>query len=522
MVPAFAARLSALTGWRRIAVACLAGAVSVLALPPIHAVPVLFVTLPALLWLLDGVSGRRAAFAVGWAFGLGFFVAGLYWIANALLIDAARFGWMIPFAVGGLSAVLAAYIGLVTLAVHWLAPRRGWPRVVVFAGAWTLAEELRGWALTGFPWNLIGTVWMPVEPVVQAAAWVGVLGLSLLTVTVAAMPATLGWEPRDWRAPVAALGLLGVVAVGGVLRLPEGPVDVVDGVRLRLVQPNIPQALKWSPERRIENLHRHIDMSRLPTEDGLPPTHVIWGETAVPFALDGTQDNVRAVVAQALAGGSGPDAAVLTGVVRITPPGQAPYQAWNSMVAIDAAGTLRGSFDKFHLVPFGEYVPLRGILPIDKITPGSTDFSPGTGPSTLALPGLPPVSPLICYEVIFPGAVVDAASRPAWMLNVTNDGWYGVSSGPYQHLAATRLRAVEEGLPLVRVANTGVSAIIDPFGRMIAEVGLDRAGVADGLLPIALPPTVFARTGNILPLGMALVIVVAGLAASRSRSHVFE
>jgi apolipoprotein N-acyltransferase len=527
MVHAFAARLAALTGWRRLAVALVLGAVSVLALPPIHAVPVLFVTLPALLWLLDGAAGRRGAFAVGWAFGLGFFMAGLYWIANALLIDAARFGWMIPFAVGGLSAVLAAYVGLVTLAVHWLDPRRGWPRVMVFAALWTLAEGVRGWAFTGFPWNLMGTVWMPVEPVVQAAAWGGVLGLTLLTVAVAAMPATLGWQSwdgraRDGRAPVAALGVLAVVAVAGMVRLSGGPADVVDGVRLRLVQPNIPQALKWSPERRVENLHRYIGMSRLPTEDGLPPTHVLWGETALPFALDGTQDNVRAAVAEALADGAGENAAVLTGAVRITPPGQTPYQAWNSMVAIDAAGTLRASFDKFHLVPFGEYVPMRGILPIDKITPGATDFSRGAGPATLTLPGLPPVSPLICYEVIFPGAVVDAANRPAWMLNVTNDGWYGVSSGPYQHLAATRLRAVEEGLPLVRVANTGVSAIIDPYGRMVAEVGLDRAGVADGALPVALPPTVFARTGNFLPLGLALVIVVAALAAGHRRSHVFE
>lgn len=512
-------RLAALTRGRRLAVAALAGVASVLALPPIHAVPVLFATLPLLLWLLDGAATRRAAFAVGWAFGFGFFVAGLYWIGNALLVDAARFGWMIPFAVGGLSAALAVYSGFVTLAVHWLDPRRGWPRVMVFAAAWTLAEMLRGWALTGFPWNPIGTVWMPVDAMIQAVAWVGVYGLGLLTVAVAAMPAVLGWERGGWRAPVVALAVLAGVAVAGAARLPDGPLEVVDGVRLRLVQPNIPQVLKWSPERRVENLYRHVDMSRLPAENGVAPTHVIWGETALPFALDGTQDRVREVVAEAL-GDTG--MAVLTGVVRTTPAGQQPYQVWNSLVAIDAAGRLRGHYDKAHLVPFGEYVPLRSILPLDKITPGATDFSRGQGPTTIDLPGLPPASPLICYEVIFPAAVVDANNRPAWILNVTNDGWYGISSGPYQHLATTRLRAVEEGLPLVRVANTGVSAIVDPYGRILAEVGLDRAGVADGPLPVALPPTPFARGGLLLPLALAAFAGFSGLALRRSRPHVLQ
>lgn len=520
MLYTFAARLAALTGWRRFGAAALAGALAVLALPPIHAVPALFVALPVLLWLLDGVRSRRGAFVVGWAFGLGFFMAGLYWIANALLIDAARFGWLIPFAVGGLSAVLAVYIGLVTLLVHWLDPRRGWPRVLVFAAAWALMEMVRGWVLTGFPWNPLGTVWMPFDGIVQIAAWVGVFGLSLFTAKVAAMPAMLGWERGAWRAPVAALAGLVLVGIAGTMRVPSGEGDVVDGVRLRLVQPNIPQSLKWSPELRVQNLRRYIEMSRLPAADGQAPTHVIWGETALPFALDGTQDPVRDVVAQALEGLEADDPAVLTGAVRITPQSEEPYQVWNSFVAIDAAGTLRATYDKSHLVPFGEYVPLRGILPIDKITPGSTDFSAGPGPSTVNLPGLPPVSPLICYEVIFPGAVADRSNRPAWMLNVTNDGWYGVSTGPYQHLATSRLRAVEEGLPLVRVANTGVSAIIDPYGRVLTRIGLDEAGVADGPLPAALPPTLFARAGNLAPLGLVVLSGVVAVAAGRRRSAV--
>ncbi|MGC2854905.1 apolipoprotein N-acyltransferase [Novispirillum sp. DQ9] len=520
------ARMAALSGWRRLGAAAVAGAVAVAALPPVHALPALWLAFPALLWLLDGAATRRAAFAIGWAFGMGFFVAGLYWIGNALLIDAARFGWMVPFAIGGLSAALAVYAGLATLAVHVLAPARGWGRVLVLAAAWTLLEMLRGWALTGFPWNPLGSVWMPLVPVIQGVAWIGTYGLSLLTVAAAAMPAVLAWQ-QSWgqslRAPAAALAAplaaplvaLALLALLGAARLPDGPTAVVDGVWLRLVQPNIPQRLKWDTDHRIDNLNRHIEMSRAPAAGGRAPTHVLWGETAVPFALDGNDGHIRAAVARALDGGG---QAVLTGAVRMTPRGVEPYQVWNSLVAIDAAGALRGSFDKAHLVPFGEYVPLRGVLPLQKITAGSTDFSAGPGPRTVALPGLPPVGPMICYEIIFPGQVVDRNDRPQWMLNVTNDGWYGVSTGPYQHLATSRLRAVEEGLPLVRVANTGVSAIVDAHGRIVASIGLDRAGIADGPLPAALPPTLYARAGNLLPLALALAVGAIGLAAGRRKS----
>lgn len=520
--------LAGLHGWHRLAAAALAGMLAVLALPPVHAVPVLLIALPALLWLLDGVRSGRGAFVLGWAFGIGYFVAGLYWIANALLIDVARFGWMIPFAVGGLSAALAVYPGLVALGVHRFGGHRGGGRVLVFAGLWTLMEGLRGWALTGFPWNPLGTVWMPVDAVVQSAAWVGVYGLTFLTVVVSAMPAVAGWSRGwpAWRPVAAAIGLLAVVAAAGAVRLPSEPVPTVPDVRLRLVQPNIPQAEKWQADRRLDNLRRHVALSRTPAPSGPPPTHVIWGETAVPYPLDGRRDDVRDLIAVALEDRPGPDmgpeTAVITGAVRVTPPGAEPYRVWNSLIAVDGDGTVRAVYDKAHLVPFGEYVPFRDVLPLDKITPGSTDFSAGPGPRTVMFPGLPPASPLICYEVIFPGAVTDPEVRPAWLLNVTNDGWYGVSSGPYQHFATARLRAVEEGVPLVRVANTGISAIVDPYGRVLARVGLAEAGVADGPLPQSLPPTLFARLGNLVPLGLAALAVAGGAAIGRGRRVVPE
>jgi len=506
--------LAALPPKRRALVALGAGAASALALPPLHVLPVLLLTFPVLLWLLDGVQTRRGAFAVGWVFGFGFFVAGLYWIANALLVDAARFGWMIPFAVGGLSAVLAAYVGLATLITSWLGGK-GWPRAVVFAAAWTLMEGLRGWALTGFPWNPLGTVWMPLLPVVQSAAWVGVYGLSLLTALVAAMPAAVGWQGRGGlRAVAAAAAVLVMVTGAGAARLPAGPAPVVDGVRLRLVQPNIPQADKWKPDLRRENLQRYLRLS-VQDSGGPPPTHIIWGETAIPFALTGKGDEVLRDVLASVVPKEG-NGALLTGAFRRTPPGEEPYRVYNSLVAIGADGQLRAIYDKSHLVPFGEYVPLRGILPLDKVTPGSIDFTPGDGPQSLALPGLPTASPLICYEVIFPGAVAVADSRPDWLLNVTNDGWYGISTGPYQHLATARLRAIEEGVPLVRVANTGISVITDPYGRITARLGLAEEGAVDGDLPRALDEApLFARWGNVLPLGLAGLLLLGGAALGR-------
>lgn len=516
LIERVAGRLAGLTGWRRLGVACALGLLAVLALPPLHVLPVLAVSLPGLLWMLDGAVRKRTAFAIGWAFGLGFFGGGLYWIANALLTDPVRFGWMIPFAIGGLSALFGVYTGLTALVVH-LSRAGGWGRVVVLAAAWALAEWLRGWVLTGFPWNPLATVWMPLESMVQGVAWVGAYGLSGLTVLLFALPAVLGWPGRRQWLPLG-VGLAGLVAVAaaGASRLPDGPAPTVPDVRLRLVQPSIPQTDKWKAAKRVENLRHHIALSLRPGPR--PVTHVIWGETALPFALDGANDGeLLAAVAAALdaADGTAVEPALISGVVRRTPPGEAPYQVWNSLVAVDRAGRDRGRFDKAHLVPFGEYVPFRGLLPIDKITAGGTDFSPGAGPRTITLPGLPPVSPLICYEVIFPGAVVDEEDRPAWMLNLTNDGWYGVSSGPYQHLATARLRAVEEGLPLVRVANTGVSAIVDPWGRVVVSLGLTVDDAVDGPLPQAIAATPFARAGNGPMVIGSLVLGLVGGALGR-------
>jgi len=505
-----------LRGWRRHGIACLLGAVAVLALPPVHAVPLLAVALVGLVWLLDGVERRlRGSFVVGWWFGLGYFVAGLYWIAHALLVDAARFGWMIPFAVVGLSAFLALFIGIVTLLAGALW-RPGRPaRVAVLAAVWVLGEWLRLWVATGFPWNMLATAWMPTLPMLQITSVIGALGLSGVTVLALAAPAVLG-DPVRPRLKAMVLTGAAIVLLApagwGAWRLATVDPGTVPDTRLRLVQPALTQAEKLDPSLREVNLLDHVVMSRRPGFDDL--TAVIWPETASAFALN-VDINRRLLAAD----GAPTGGILITGAPRLTPRGQTPLQAWNSLYALDAAGRIVALYDKFHLVPFGEYVPFGNLLPVDKVTPGRMDFSFGEGPRTLRIPGLPPVSPLICYEVIFPGQVVDASDRPAWMVNVTNDGWYGISSGPFQHFATARLRAVEEGLPLARVANTGISGMVDPLGRVAAQLNLGQRGILDTTLPAALPPTPFARWGHLPALAVALALVVIVIATNRQSRH---
>jgi apolipoprotein N-acyltransferase len=306
----------------------------------------------------------------------------------------------------------------------------------------------------------------------------------------------------------AAALLLAAIWAGGAWRLSGASDAVVPDIRLRIVQAAIDPALKNNANLREANLGRHLALT-IDTPGFDRVTHVIWPETAVQFLINHDPEVLQAVASAAPPGGL-----LLTGAPRGDVADGKLTRIWNSLVAIDPAGDIVGTFDKFHLVPLGEYVPLRGLLPfIDKVTPGALDFTAGPGPVTLRLPGLPPVGPLICYEVIFPGEVVDRADRPAWLLNLTNDGWFGITSGPYQHFASARLRAVEEGLPLVRAANTGISGVVDGYGRVTARLGLGQSGVLDADLPRPPPGlTVFAQFGErMLAVLLAATVFLAAL-----------
>ncbi len=525
MIASFQKRLDRLSPWAARASALLLGAITALSLPPIHALPVLAVGFSGLVLLLDRTPRFVAAVGLGWCFGFGYFVCGIYWVANALLAVSSAFGWLLPLAiagaVGGLSALLAAFPALAVGAARVLWPA-GPARILVLAVTWTGFEWLRGWVLSGFPWNLIGYSWAFSDQMNQFAALAGIWGLSLVTITVGALPALfVNWaEPASRhgmarrRVPgavacmVCGVALLVAVWAGGWLRLSGSDDQAVPGVRLRLVQANIDPGEKGAADRGTDILSRQLRLT-VETPGFHRVTHAIWAETANPFPLERFPDARVAIAGAAPKGGT-----VITGVLRTDSANGRFNEIWNSMAAVDRSGQVVGTYDKSHLVPFGEYVPLHRFLPfVSKFTPGIVDFSAGPGPRTLRLPGLPPFGPLICYEVIFPGQVIDRTDRPAWLLNLTNDGWYGISTGPYQHFASARVRAVEEGMPVVRVANTGISGVIDAYGRIRARSALGEASVLDVELPQPLPVlTPYARWGDAaggVLLALFLLVAVA-------------
>ena len=502
--------LERFAGRRAFALAAGLGALAALAMPPVHAVPVLWLSLPGLLLLAAGAPTRGRAALLGLAWGWGFHVAGLYWITEAILTEAERLWWLVPLAVPLLALPLGAFTVLPTLAA-WGAARRcggrdgtvGWRAALAFGGAWVGAELLRGWLFTGFPWNLLGSAWAFGALPVQGAALVGVHGLSLLTALLALAPLA---GRRGW---LGAAGGLAAMAGLGALRLaapepPPWPVAVV------LVQGNVGQEMKWRADTRWPIFSRYLDLTRegiARAEARSPPgtrAVAVWPETASPFLLAQDPEAGR-LAGEALPAGG----VLLAGTVRATFGADGrPTALFNSLAALDGSGAMLGTFDKFHLVPFGEYMPLAGLLPL-RVIRGGADFSAGPGPATLAMAGLPRFSPLICYEVIFSGAVT-AAERPDWLLNITNDAWFGQSAGPYQHLAAARLRAVEEGLPLVRAAQTGVSAVFDSRGREVVRLGLGATGTVDTLLPRSRTASVFAVGGLWIPGALVMVALFSG------------
>lgn len=492
-------------------VAFLLGVLATAALPPLHLLSFLFVSFGGLLWLIETSRSWRSAAATGWAFGLGYFLTGLYWIGHSFLVDAERFGLFAVPAVIGLSAFLALFPGAAALLTN-LIGGRGAGQVLALAATWTAMEWLRGNVLTGFPWNLVGYVWTNFDAPIQFAALTGIYGLSFLTVVVGSLPALVFLGGRSelhrWSPLAVATGLAAALWAGGSIRLAVADIGDVPGIHLRLVQANVPQTMKWDPDARQRIMSRYLDLSR--SGDTSAITHVVWPETAVPFFLADEPELRAAVRAVIPAGGM-----LLTGSPRRTRAPTGQQELWNSLLAIASDGSVLATYDKAHLVPFGEYMPLRNLLPFKKLTEGTIDFSPGPGRKIFSLTGLPPFSPLICYEIIFPGAMVEEGQRPAWLLNVTNDAWFGESIGPYQHFAMARVRAVEEGLPLIRAANTGISAVVDSYGRVVAQLGLNETGVVDAPLPRALnAPTPYARLRD-LPLIVLLAAGLAGALATR-------
>jgi len=484
-----------LRGWRADLAALGVGAVSAAALPPLHLVPVLLIAIPALLALISAAPSWRVAARRGWWFGFGHHLLGLYWITEAILIEAARYWWLVPLAVPAIAALLAVFVAAPAGVARLAAP--GWRRAGALAGAWVLSDIARQFVLTGFPWNLWGSVWAVPgwvgDVFIQPVSVIGVQGLSLFTLLLAATPVL------SWRFRASGLALLAVWAGFGLFRL-QHTEPPPTGIKVVLVQGNVAQGQKWNADLARTIFRRYLDLTAAALAQAGPgPKAVVWPETAVPFLLE--QDaGARAAIAEIVG-----DAPALVGGVRFGQDGKPR----NSLFVLLHDGTLGGRYDKWHLVPGGEYQPDWLMLPIQLVPGGG--FAPGAGPRTLHVPGLPPVGPLICYEAIFGAEIVDRADRPNWLVNVTNDAWFGNSAGPLQHLAAARMRAVEEGLPLLRAANTGISAAFDANGRELGRIRLNQTGSLVISLPGPLLPTLFARAGLWLPGALALMLLTLAL-----------
>ena len=502
--------------WKRIGLALFAGAVSALAMAPVHAGFVLLATLPVLLFLLDGAESakpgagavRRAlpAFWTGWAFGFGYFVAGLWWIGQAFLVEAEEFAFLLPVAVAGLPAVLAIFHGLAAVVARALGGS-GWTRVVALAVAFAGAEWLRGHLFTGFPWNALGYAAMPpgIPATLAQAGWWGLYGTTFVTILFAASMALFVRSTRADRVAHALVATL-VLVVVLIPQFVRAPVPPATETRLRLVQPAVDQREKWAPGQAVPMFQRHVAMSRAEPLHGIDV--VVWPESAFAFLIQ-REPEALAAVADLLPEGT----KLVTGGMRGENfDGGVPARVWNSVLVIDDGGAIVESGDKTHLVPFGEYLPfgpvLRAIGLRQLVARGG--FEAGRERLVMRAAG-PAFLPLVCYEVIFSGSVASEAQngeRPDYLLNLTNDGWFGTTPGPYQHAHQAQVRAAEEGLPMVRVANSGVSFVSDAHGRIVARMPLGARDVLDVDLPAAGPPTFFSRWGD----GPFAFMMLGGLA----------
>ena len=491
--------ITRLTGWRRALVTILSGCMAALAMPPLDLWPVLFIAVPVFLLLLSGSqqSNWRSGFGTGWCFGLGYFTLAFHWIGFAFLIDAATYLWMMPFMLGALAGGMAIYWGLAAVVAKRFGVS-GLPLVLLFAVSLGVAERLRGHLLTGFPWAAPGLAVDGMGAVAQLAAVFGMPGLTVLIAMWAGLPLVLVVETSR-AAKLAAIVLLALLPAGwglGALRLAAADDAMVPGVHLRIVQPNISQQQKWREDNSRTIFDTLKQLSTAPTAaqpQGIAGvTHVIWPESAVPFFID--ESPVAKAELKPLLGGR---TVLITGSIRRD--AKDADKVFNSVITFDGAAQVVARYDKWRLVPGGEFLPFEWLLePLGfrKVVTVPGSFQAGPGPVTLSVPGLPDVAMLVCYEAIFPHDLIDASKRPGVIVNVTNDGWFGRSTGPYQHLAQTRLRAIEQGLPVVRAANTGISAVIDGYGRYLQQLPLMEAGVIDSGLPVALAPTVYATWGD--------------------------
>jgi apolipoprotein N-acyltransferase len=493
--------------------ALLLGAASAFGFEPYRLWPLTLCCLAALLAMLSRAKRARQAFGLGWWFALGHFSVGLNWIATAFTFQAAMPAWLGWVAVVLLSLYLAVYPAL-GMAVAWSFNRaaKGPAALVLFASAgWIGSEWLRATAFTGFAWNPLGVIWMEVPGAPAMAPLLGTYALSGLAMLLGGLVWQIATRAGARPFAMAAAPLL-IAIVGATIRtmLPDGAGP--EGIAVRVIQPNINQNEKWEEGAETRNYDRLVRLTGKPSPE---PRLILWPEVAVPWYLD-ENPLARDTLASLLA----PHELLLTGAIHFNYDRDGnPVTATNSLFGVTPAAQLIGRYDKSHLVPYGEYLPMRPILSkigLSRLAPGDMDFQPGPGPRGLLLPGIGLVGVQICYEIIFSGHVIDAAHRPRFLFNPSNDAWFG-RWGPPQHLAQARLRAAEEGMPVIRSTPTGISAVVDAHGRLLSSLAWHTAGAIDTRLPAALPPTPFARAGNWLAGAFTLILLLWGFASGRRR-----
>jgi len=482
------------TRWRRVVFAILTGVIMAFGQAPFSVPYGLLIALPALGWMFLNQTSKAAGFLTGWLAGGGYFAASMFWIVDPFLVEPEIFGWMAPFALIFLSAGLALFWG----AGFWLASfasGRPFFRLLALAVSWTVLEFLRAHIFTGFPWGLLAYVWAET-PLFQLLAFVGPHGLGLITLLLGFVP--LVASRNLWIGGAYTVVATTAIWLAAEFRIP----DTIQSTStiVRVIQPNAPQNLKWRRDMVPVFFERMLKQTRAAAP--IRPDVVIWPETSIPFMLG---DNTAAleIISQA----AGPDTQLIAGIRRVQ-----DNRLYNSMIYLDQAGGILAVYDKHHLVPFGEYIPFAGILSRFGIrglaAEDGAGFSAGSGVRIIRAKGLPDFLPLICYEAIFPGLAQLGNERPGWLLHLTNDAWFGSYSGPFQHLVQIRARAIEQGLPVARSANTGVSAIIDPFGQIVGRIPLNEAGYLDANLPAPLPATLYSRWSEFLWAGIALILAV--------------
>lgn len=486
------------------------GILSIAALPPYFCFPILFITLSGLFYLMQNAQTGKDWFKLGYWFGFGFYAFGLAWIGNALLIEAQTFGWLYPIVLMASGGFFGLFIAIpASLSFIF---KNIYARYLSFSALWVIFEWIRSFIFTGFPWNLLGTT-LAFSPItIQLASVIGTYGLSLVILITTIAPALYFCAPnkKNLSLALSLIFLFSILNLSyGFWRINKFSDSRESDIKIRIVQPAIPQSMKWSPVSLDENINKYIALSR---STGLEDIDfVIWGETASPFPLD-YDSYYRELVTNAIS----EKGHLITGSLRYEADGNDFYQPLNSMFILNKYGVIEAHYDKSHLVPFGEYIPFREYLPtwVRPITNTIANFKAGDGPQKIKIANYPDLGALICYEIIFPAQVVNKKTRPQWIINLTNDGWYGNSSGPYQHLVTAQMRAIEEGITIVRAANTGISAIITRLGQITHTLGLNQQGILDVSLPQKLEiATIYGKYGNIIPLilcflNLALAVLI--------------